>query len=49
MKIPKEERSRIPILVDSEDVICVGNYRVSENFKVNEETKQVLKICFKKL
>ena len=49
MKIPKEERSRIPILVDSEDVICVGNYRVSEKFKVDEGTTQVLKICFKKL
>ena len=49
MKIPKEERCRIPILVNNEEVMCVGTYRMSEKFKVDESTKEVLKICFKKL
>ena len=49
MKIPKEERSKIPIIADNEDVLCVGTYRVSEMFKVDESTKEVLKVCFKKL
>ena len=49
LKIPKEERSKIPIIADNEDVLCVGTYRVSEMFKVDESTKEVLKVCFKKL
>lgn len=49
MKIPKEERNNIPIIVDDEDVLCVGTYRTSEKFKVDESTKEVLRICFKKL
>ena len=49
MKIPKEERCRIPILVDEEDVLSVGTYRVSEKFKVDESTREVLKVCFKTL
>ncbi len=49
MKIPKEERCKIPILVNNQEVMCVGTYRMSEKFKVDESTKDVLKICFKKL
>lgn len=49
MKIPKEQRSKIPILADEEEVLCVGTYRMSEKFKVDENTKEVLKVCFKQL
>ena len=49
LKIPKEERCRIPIVHDDNGIICVGNFRNSEAYKVDETTKEVLKICFKKI
>lgn len=49
LKIPKEERSRIPVLQDDNGILCVGNFRNSEVYKVDETTKEVLKICFKRI
>ena len=49
LKIPKEERSKIPVLQDDKGILCVGNFRNSEEYKVDETTKEVLKICFKKI
>ena len=49
LKIPREERSKIPVLVDDNDIVCVGDYRISENYKIDVNTKEVLKITFKKL
>lgn len=49
LKIPREERSKIPVLVDNEEVVCVGDYKISENYKIDANTKEVLKITFKKL
>lgn len=49
LKIPRETRSKIPVLVDDNEVVCVGDYKVSENYKIDANTKEVLKITFKKL
>ncbi|MFQ9310968.1 MAG: tRNA lysidine(34) synthetase TilS [Paraclostridium sordellii] len=49
LKIPREERSKIPVVVDEEEVVCVGDYKISENYKIDANTKEVLKITFKKL
>lgn len=49
LKIPREERCKIPIVADSEGIICVGDYKISENYKIDENTKEVLKINFNKL
>ena len=49
LKIPKEERCKVPILHDENGILCVGNFRNSEAYKVNTETKEVLKISFKKM
>ncbi|MCC0784068.1 tRNA lysidine(34) synthetase TilS [Clostridioides sp. ES-S-0108-01] len=49
LKIPREERCKIPIITDSEGIICVGDYKISENYKIDERTKEVLKINFNKL
>ncbi|HCQ5685557.1 TPA: tRNA lysidine(34) synthetase TilS [Clostridioides difficile] len=49
LKIPREERCKIPIITDSEGIICVGDYKISENYKIDENTKEVLKINFNKL
>ena len=48
LKIPKEERCKVPILHDDNGILCVGNFRDSEQYKVDETTKEVLKISFKK-
>lgn len=49
LKIPKEERCKIPLIADEQSIACVGNYRSSENYKIDMNTKEVLKITFKKL
>lgn len=36
LKIPREERCKIPIITDSEGIICVGDYKISENYKIAE-------------
>ena len=49
IKIPKEDRCRIPIIADSQGILSVGNFRNSEDYKIDKETKEVLKVSFKKL
>lgn len=49
LKIPKEERDKIPVVQDDNGILCVGNFRNSEAYKIDETTKEVLKICFKKI
>ena len=48
LKIPKEERSKIPILKDDNGILLVGDYRVSEDYKIDLNTKEVLKVTFSK-
>lgn len=43
-KIPRQERSRIPIIVDENDhIICVGDLRFSEAFKEMKEEVRVVR------
>ncbi len=49
LKIPREDRCKVPIITDNEDIICVGDQRISENYKIDMNTKEVLKVTFKKL
>lgn len=49
LKIPREERCNVPIIVDEQGILCVGDYRNSENYKIDNNTKEVLKITFKKI
>ena len=42
-------RNRVPIVVDEEEVILAGEYRMNENYKIDENTKKVLKLSIKKL
>lgn len=44
MKIPKEERSKIPLLVSGDDIVAVVGLRISEDYKVSSFTKKVLSI-----
>ena len=49
LKVPKDQRSKIPIIQDDNGILCVGDFRNSEEYKIDETTKEVLKICFKKI
>ncbi len=43
-KIPEEERDRILLAADGENILWVIGRRMSEAYKVTEETKQILEI-----
>ena len=49
LKIPKEYRSRVPIIADDEGILLAGNYRMSERCKIDDDTKEILRISVKKL
>ncbi len=43
-KIPKEDRLRVPLLVDGDDIICVLGRQIDERYKIDEQTKRYLQI-----
>ena len=43
-KIPREERDQILLLADEEAVLWVIGHRISEQYKVTDETKHILKV-----
>jgi tRNA(Ile)-lysidine synthase len=44
LKIPKEERDRIPLICFGENIAWIVGYRISENYKVDKTTKNILEI-----
>ena len=48
LKVPRDERNRVPLITSGEDIIWVVEYRGDERFIVHEGTKKVLKIEAKK-
>ncbi len=46
-KIPRDKRDLIPIIEDSEEIIWVIGYRISESYKVNSNTSRVLVLEYK--
>ena len=43
-KIPQTERDRLPVLAEEDHVLWVIGYRISEYYKVSENTKRILKV-----
>ncbi|OIO02462.1 tRNA lysidine(34) synthetase TilS [Candidatus Desantisbacteria bacterium CG_4_10_14_0_8_um_filter_48_22] len=43
-KVPRDMRERIPLLVSGNDILWVVGYRISEEFKITQETKKVMKV-----
>lgn len=43
-KIPREERDRCILLADGSHILWVVGMRISERYKVNENTKKILKV-----
>lgn len=49
-KIPRDERDSIPLLVDSSNnIVWIVGYRVDDRYKVDKNTKRVLKLTIKPL
>jgi tRNA(Ile)-lysidine synthase len=46
-KIPKEEREKIPLLTDDENIIWILGYATSEYYKVTEFTSRILIVDYK--
>ena len=48
MKIPKEKRDYIPLLCFDENISWILGIRVSEEYKVNNKTKNILKVIVRR-
>ncbi len=46
-KIVKEKRDKIPLLLEGEEIISILGYGVSEKYKIDKNTKNILKIIYK--
>ncbi|MCT4585286.1 MAG: tRNA lysidine(34) synthetase TilS [Peptostreptococcaceae bacterium] len=49
MKIEKEKRELIPIISDDKGILWVVGYKMSDDYKIEDDTKNILKLFFKKL
>ena len=43
-KVPAEERDRLLLLADGSHIIWIPGMRISEYYKVTEDTRQILKV-----
>ena len=43
-KIPAQERDRVPVLAEDSHVLWLVGYRISEYYKVREDTKRILQV-----
>lgn len=48
LKIPKEIRDSIPLIIFGDDIAWIVGYRISDKFKINKNTNNVLKIKIQK-
>lgn len=48
-KIPREKRSRLPLVAKGKDIVWVIGYKISDAYKITENTKKVLKLEFVEL
>lgn len=48
-KIDRDEKSEIPLILSRDEVILVGDLRISDNYKVTDKTKNIIKIFISKI
>lgn len=49
LKVPRDERNRIPIVVSGDDIVWIVGYRADDRFKVTEKTKRIIRLEVKKV
>ncbi|HOQ37958.1 MAG TPA: tRNA lysidine(34) synthetase TilS [Acetivibrio sp.] len=47
-KIPRHIRDRIPLISKDKEIVWIIGYKISDKFKVTENTKTILKLIFKR-
>ncbi len=45
-KIPRQERDRVPVLAEGSHILWLVGYRISEYYKVSENTEHILQITY---
>ena len=48
-KIPQKERDTLPLVADGQDILWVVGVRMSEDYKVTEDTKNILEINIRRI
>lgn len=48
MKIPREERERIPLLCFDEEISWIIGYRISDKFKIHQHTRKILQVTIER-
>jgi len=48
-KIPKQQRDAIPLLCDDQNIIWIIGHALSDKYKVDEKTKNIIKISVKSM
>lgn len=48
-KVPRHKRDGIPLVVDSNNIIWVAGYQISDDYRITKDTKRVLKLEIKDL
>ena len=44
MKVDKEKREKIPLILSENDIIWVTSFRSSEDYKLDPSTRNIIKI-----
>ena len=44
LKVPRDERDRIPLVTSGDDIVWVAGYRADDRFKVTAQTKKFLRL-----
>ncbi len=44
LKVPRDERDRVPLVAQGKEIVWVTGYKISDKFKVTDNTKRVLKL-----
>ena len=43
-KIPREDRNQLLILADEDHVVWIPGYRISQYYKIEDQTKKILEV-----
>ena len=49
LKIPREKRDEVPLVTDKEGILWMVGYKISEDYKIDENTEKVIRITCKPL